>query len=49
MNNLPYDANMESVLLFFQGFVVLDLVIRGNGEAYVVFANPMDYQMALQR
>jgi hypothetical protein len=29
--------------------VVIDVLLMGAGEAYVIFANPMDYQMALQR
>jgi hypothetical protein len=29
--------------------VVIDVVLVGHGEAYVLFANPMDFQMALQR
>jgi len=35
--------------LLFQGLVVLDVLIVGQGEAFVLFANPMDFQMALQR
>ena len=65
MRGLPYDANLEDVLMFFQHLVVLDVVILPSpnanpyanphvqhpqtGEAFVVFANPMDFQMALQR
>jgi hypothetical protein len=29
--------------------VVIDVIILGQGEAFVIFANPMDFQMALQR
>lgn len=54
---LPFEATIEDVLVFFQGLVVLDVVVvssgnsdgKGSGEAFVVFANPMDFQMALQR
>jgi len=55
VRGLPFDASLEDVLVFFQGLVVLDVVVMGNsygqgsGEAFVVFANPMDFQMALQR
>jgi len=55
LRGLPFDAMPEDVLAFFQGLVVLDVVVvdnsfgRGSGEAFVVFANPMDFQMALQR
>lgn len=55
LRGLPFDAMPEDVLAFFQGLVVLDVVVVGNsfgrgaGEAFVVFANPMDFQMALQR
>jgi heterogeneous nuclear ribonucleoprotein F/H len=49
LRNLPLEATLEDVLVFFQGLVVLDVILQGNGEAFVVFANPMDFQMALQR
>ena len=49
LKNLPFDVTLEDVLVLFQGLVVLDVLIVGQGEAFVVFANPMDYQMALQR
>jgi len=55
LRGLPVDASLEDVLVFFQGLVVLDVVVvgdsygQGYGEAFVVFANPMDFQMALQR
>jgi hypothetical protein len=49
LRNLPFDASIEVVLQLFQGLVVIDIVSVGDGEAYVVFANPMDFQMALQR
>lgn len=49
MRGLPFETSLEDVLVFFQGLVVLDVVLHGAGEAFVVFANPMDFQMALQR
>mmetsp|Transcript_10977 Transcript_10977/g.15978 ORF Transcript_10977/g.15978 Transcript_10977/m.15978 type:complete len:416 (+) Transcript_10977:298-1545(+) len=55
VRNLPYDANLEDILILFQGLVMLDVVVIGNaygqgaGEAFVVFQNPMDSSMALQR
>jgi len=55
LRGLPMDSSLEDVLVFFQGLVVLDVVVvhdsygHGLGEAFVVFANPMDFQMALQR
>jgi len=49
LQNLPFDPTVEDLLVFFQGLVVIDLILMGSGEAYVIFANPMDFQMALQR
>mmetsp|Transcript_24817 Transcript_24817/g.58274 ORF Transcript_24817/g.58274 Transcript_24817/m.58274 type:complete len:316 (-) Transcript_24817:417-1364(-) len=49
LRNLPYDVVIEDILLLFQGLVVIDIVQVANREAYVIFANPMDFQMALQR
>lgn len=49
LRNLPFDASLEDILILFQGLVVIDVVLIGQGEAFVIFANPMDYQMALQR
>lgn len=49
LRSLPFDATLEDILILFQGLVVIDVVLVGQGEAFVVFANPMDYQMALQR
>lgn len=49
LKNLPYDASLEDILVLFQGLVVIDVILVGNGEAFVIFANPMDFQMALQR
>lgn len=49
LRSLPFDATLEDILILFQGLVVIDVVLVGQGEAFVIFANPMDYQMALQR
>lgn len=52
VRGLPFEATLEDVLVFFQGLVVIDVVLISNeesGEAFVVFANPMDFQMGLQR
>jgi RNA recognition motif. (a.k.a. RRM, RBD, or RNP domain) len=49
LGNLPYDASVEDLLVLFQGLAVIDVVIVGSGEAFVIFANPMDFHMALQR
>jgi len=49
LRGMPFDVTLEDVLVFFQGLVVLDVVMHNQGEAFVVFANPMDFQMALQR
>jgi len=49
LRNLPFDTTVEDLLVFFQGLVVIDLILMGAGEAYIIFANPMDFQMALQR
>lgn len=49
LRNLPYDVLVEDILLLFQGLVVIDVVYSAHGEAFVIFANPMDFQMALQR
>lgn len=49
LRNLPFDTTVEDLLVFFQGLVVIDLILMGSGEAYIIFANPMDFQMALQR
>jgi hypothetical protein len=49
LRRLPFDATLEDILILFQGLVVIDVVLIGQGEAFVIFANPMDYQMALQR
>ena len=49
LRNLPFDATLEDILVLFQGLVVLDVLLAGQGEAFAVFSNPMDFQMALQR
>lgn len=49
LQNLPYDVTLEDILLLFQGLVVIDVILVGHGEAFVIFANPMDFQMGLQR
>ena len=49
LRSLPFDTTIEDILLLFQGLVVIDVILLGGGEAFIVFANPMDYQMALQR
>jgi len=55
LRGLPIESSLQDVLVFFQGLVVLDVVVVHDsyghepGEAFVVFANPMDFQMALQR
>ncbi|KAL7469729.1 hypothetical protein ACHAXS_009987 [Conticribra weissflogii] len=52
VRGLPFEATLEDVLVFFQGLVVIDVVLvphPDSGEAFVVFANPMDFQMGLQR
>lgn len=55
LRGLPFDATLEDVCLLFQGLVILDVLVvtesygHGTGEAFVVFANPMDLSMALQR
>ena len=49
LRNLPFDAALEDILLLFQGLVAIDILLVGQGEAFVIFANPMDFQMALQR
>ena len=49
LKGLPFDATLEDILVFFQGLLLLDVLMVGQGEAFVLFANPMDYQMAMQR
>lgn len=49
LQNLPYDVTLEDILLLFQGLVVIDVILVGHGEAFCIFANPMDFQMGLQR
>lgn len=49
LKNLPYDTSIEDILVLFQGLVVIDVVLVPQGDSFVIFANPMDFQMALQR
>jgi hypothetical protein len=49
LDGLPFDVSLEDVLGLFQGLVVLDVLIVGQGVAFVLFANLMDHQMGLQR
>lgn len=54
LRGMPFEAALEDVLVFFQGLLILDVILgsnngRGTGEAFVVFGNPIDFQMALQR
>mmetsp|Transcript_55351 Transcript_55351/g.62800 ORF Transcript_55351/g.62800 Transcript_55351/m.62800 type:complete len:133 (+) Transcript_55351:187-585(+) len=49
LRNLPFDATLEDILILFQGLIVNDIVLIGQGEAVVIFENQMDCQMALQR
>mmetsp|Transcript_23882 Transcript_23882/g.35298 ORF Transcript_23882/g.35298 Transcript_23882/m.35298 type:complete len:314 (-) Transcript_23882:188-1129(-) len=49
VSNLPSDVSVEDILILFQGFVVIDVLLCRANEAFVVFANPMDFQMAMQR
>lgn len=46
---LPFECSMEEILTFFQGYVVIDILMHRSNEAYILFANAMDFQMALQR
>lgn len=49
VSNLPLEVSMEDILILFQGFVVIDVFLFRSNEAFVVFANAMDFQMAMQR
>ncbi|GMI00381.1 hypothetical protein TrLO_g8454 [Triparma laevis f. longispina] len=50
IRGLPFTATLEDVLMFFQGLVVVDVVLdKVKNEGVVLFANPMDFQMALGR
>jgi hypothetical protein len=49
VSNLPFDVTIEDILILFQGFVIIDVFLCRSNEAFVVFANPMDFQMAMQR
>jgi hypothetical protein len=49
LRNLPYGTTVEEILILFRGLVLIDVVLLGHSDAFVIFANPMDYQMGLQR
>ena len=52
VRGLPYGAAVEDILVFFQGLVVIDVVIvsrEESGEAFVLFTNHLDLQVGLQR
>jgi len=49
VSNLPPDVSFEDLLILFQGYVVIDIFLCLGSEAFVLFANPMDFQMAMQR
>ena len=49
LRNLPFDALLEDIVTLFQGLNIIDVIIVGQGEAFVLFSNPMDHQMATQR
>ena len=50
IRGLPFSATLEDVLIFFQGLVVVDVVLdKVKNEGLVLFANLMDFQMALTR
>jgi len=49
LRGLPFDATLVDVCILFQGLVILDVLVVGTGEAFLLFSNPMDFSMALQR
>eukprot|EP00953_Heterococcus_sp_UTEX-ZZ885_P007612 4599-Heterococcus_DN1.PRE.2 len=55
LRGMPFEATVDDVLQFFQGLVILDVVMvvrndgRGAGESLVIFTNHMDLNMALSR
>eukprot|EP00638_Chattonella_subsalsa_P000858 CAMPEP_0117758514 /NCGR_PEP_ID=MMETSP0947-20121206/15428_1 /TAXON_ID=44440 /ORGANISM="Chattonella subsalsa, Strain CCMP2191" /LENGTH=307 /DNA_ID=CAMNT_0005578725 /DNA_START=87 /DNA_END=1010 /DNA_ORIENTATION=+ len=55
VRGLPFECQMQDIVMFFEGLVIVDICLpkradgRVTGEGFVVFANPMDTQMALQR
>eukprot|EP00546_Thalassionema_frauenfeldii_P012256 CAMPEP_0178920474 /NCGR_PEP_ID=MMETSP0786-20121207/15026_1 /TAXON_ID=186022 /ORGANISM="Thalassionema frauenfeldii, Strain CCMP 1798" /LENGTH=294 /DNA_ID=CAMNT_0020594547 /DNA_START=1185 /DNA_END=2069 /DNA_ORIENTATION=- len=49
VSNLPSGVSIEDILILFQGYVVIDVMQCRTNEAFVVFANPMDFQMAMQK
>jgi len=61
LKGLPKSVTIDDILVFFSGLVLIDIVIPRNvelsidersieaNESFVLFANPMDFQMGLQR
>ena len=54
LRGLPFNAGEFDILEFFQGLDPVDVLIvrrdgRATGEAYVLFANPMQMDFALQK
>lgn len=58
MKNLPKETTIDNICLFFSGLVLIDVVLADNlynsddsndEETFVLFANPMDFQIGLQR
>jgi heterogeneous nuclear ribonucleoprotein F/H len=49
LRNLSFDTAVEDAVALFQGLVVIDIVVLRGGDTFVLFANPMDFQMGLQR
>lgn len=58
MKNLPRETTIDNICLFFSGLVLIDVVLADNlynsddssdEETFVLFANPMDFQIGLQR
>ena len=61
LNGLPKAVTIDDILLFFSGLVLIDVVLpfvtdhenennnNNMNEAFVLFSNPMDFQMGLQR
>ena len=59
LKSLPTTIVLDDILLLFNGLVLIDIVIPDKkiedmrnyllDDTFVLFANPMDFQMALQR
>lgn len=59
LRGIPYEASVQDIVMFFQGGsgagAIVDVVMptssdgKATGEAYVLFSNPMDTQLALQK